>query len=117
MAVTLTIKQVPEALAAALKERAAANKRSLQKELLVIMEHAAEPGAAPVPMSWQTIAEPAHPRYAENARDAQGNKRTGRPASGKLTLDQLWQRARKLGAAMPDESVDIVRKDRDAPDH
>ena len=41
MPVSLSIKNVPEALAARLRERAARNHRSLQGELLAILEEAA----------------------------------------------------------------------------
>ena len=43
MAVTLSVKNVPDALAARLRKRAAANHRSLQGELLAILEEAAQP--------------------------------------------------------------------------
>lgn len=46
MPVTLSIKNVPDAVAEALRRRARANHRSLQGELLAIVEQA---GAAPVP--------------------------------------------------------------------
>jgi hypothetical protein len=39
------------------------------------------------------------------------------PIGERLTLEQLWQRARKLGAGGPtSESAAIVRADRDARD-
>jgi plasmid stability protein len=110
MPVTLTIKQVPDALAAQLKERAASQRRSLQKELLSIMEQAVDYGNA----SAMTL----HPRVAEPAQTVcavQADRRSGRKAaSGRLTLEQLWQRARKLGAGMNGESAAIIRRDRDA---
>lgn len=40
MAVNLSVKNVPEPLAARLRERAARNRRSLQRELLCILEAA-----------------------------------------------------------------------------
>lgn len=109
MPVTLTIKQVPEELAERLRQRAADNRRSLQRELLLIMEHAAE-DAAPV-----RTGEPAppvyhvHPAAGKTAHHARG----GKPAAGRLSLEVLWQRARELGAAMPAESADLIRRDRD----
>ncbi|MDQ2778047.1 MAG: hypothetical protein M3Y32_00655 [Pseudomonadota bacterium] len=42
MSVNLSIKDVPEPLAQRLRERAARNRRSLQGELLVIVEQAAQ---------------------------------------------------------------------------
>lgn len=43
MAVTLSVKNVPEKLAARLRERAERNHRSLQGELMAILEDAARP--------------------------------------------------------------------------
>ncbi len=43
MAVTLTIKKVPEKLVARLRRRAVANHRSLQGELMILLEDAVEP--------------------------------------------------------------------------
>lgn len=43
MAVSLSIKNVPDALAEALRERARANHRSLQQELLVLLEESVAP--------------------------------------------------------------------------
>ncbi len=57
MTVTLTIKQVPAALARRLKQRAKANRRSLQGELLCIIEAAASQDAS-------AVAEPVAPRYS-----------------------------------------------------
>lgn len=115
MTVTLTIKQVPETLAAQLKNRASANKRSLQKELLVIMEGAATQGAAFAGAPWHGVTEPSAPIYQANSAVLRlHGKRPDKSGSGRLTLEQLWQHARKLGAAMPAESTDIVRRDRDA---
>ncbi len=109
MPVTLTIKQVPDALAARLKERAASQRRSLQNELLSIMEAAASYGNTPPAMVHLRAAEPHAVYAAQPAR-----KPTRKAASGKLTLEQLWQRARKLGAGMDGESAAIIRHDRDA---
>ena len=111
--VTLTIKQVPEPLARQLKRRAERNRRSLQKEMLSIMEDAAR-RSLPPPAVYLNLSEPVA-TYAPKRPAARraGNAPAGQPA-GKLTLDQLWQRARKLGASMPSESAAIIRRDRDA---
>jgi plasmid stability protein len=45
MGVSLSIKDVPEALAERLRQRATRNHRSLQRELMAIVEAAVEPGA------------------------------------------------------------------------
>jgi len=44
MPVSLSIKNVPDYIAAGLRARAARNRRSLQGELLVILEEAVSPG-------------------------------------------------------------------------
>lgn len=50
MSVTLTIKNVPDELAAALRAQAARNHRSLQGELMSVLESVVRPAtAAPVP--------------------------------------------------------------------
>jgi plasmid stability protein len=48
MGINLSIKDVPEDLAQRLRERAARNHRSLQGELMAIIEQAAVPAAAPL---------------------------------------------------------------------
>lgn len=114
MHVTLTVKQVPKALAERLRRRAAQNRRSLQRELLLILETAAD--AASV----HAVGEPTHaPYHVQLVVDAAlpHKRQTGKsapPVAGKLTLDTLWQRARKLGASTPAESAAIIRRDRDA---
>lgn len=42
---SLTIRNIPESVLAALRQRAAANKRSMQGEILAILESAAAEGA------------------------------------------------------------------------
>jgi hypothetical protein len=109
MPVTFTIKQVPDRVASALRERAACNRRSLQRELLVMLEHAAS--------EWAMSSEAREPEGNYRRRDARKKSvRTEsrkRDAAGRLTLAELWQRARDLGAPSESESVDIIRRDRD----
>lgn len=114
MTVTLTIKQVPEPLARQLKRRAERNRRSLQKEMLSIMEDAAGRGVPPAPAAYSNVSEPAAVYSAKRTAIRRTGKTVGGEHAGKLTLDQLWQRARKLGASMPSESAAIIRRDRDA---
>jgi hypothetical protein len=109
--VTLTIKQVPQSVAARLKRRAEANRRSLQKELLLIIEAAADEQTG---VAYPGIREPEHARYDVQPAPARRGKSAGAGQGGKLTLDQLWQRARKLGPGSAAESAAIIRRDRDA---
>jgi len=65
MAVSLSIKNVPDNLAAALRDRAKANHRSIQGELMAILEAAVKPtvshgsGSAPTPAAGETPARDA----------------------------------------------------------
>jgi plasmid stability protein len=49
MAVSLSIKNVPDEMAAALRERARINHRSVQGELMAILEAAVTPKPTPTP--------------------------------------------------------------------
>ena len=99
MPVTLTIKQVPERLAKKLRAQAAANHRSLQGELMSILNDAAgDPPAATEP-------EPTY-QVKRSPKEA--------PTHGRrLTLRELWERSKKLGSQSPGESATIVRRLRD----
>jgi plasmid stability protein len=105
MPVTLTIKQVPDRVADKLRLRAAASHRSLQGELMAILEEAMLQGA---PQAQQ----PAPPPYAVKPPAKTTSKAV--PVHGKrLTLGELWERARRLGPPSKSESAAIVRKLRD----
>jgi hypothetical protein len=107
MPVNFSVKKVPDALARRLRERAERNHRSLQQELLSILEAAADEGAAP-----QRVFEPKPERYSPPRSEPPG-ARPGRPRA-RLTLDALWERARRFGGPLPDEpAVTVVRRDRD----
>jgi hypothetical protein len=77
----------------------------LQRELLHVIEHAAAEVSQQPVAGYNVKAEDAKPKPARRANANEG---------GKLTLDELWARARRLGSPMPSESADIVRRDRDA---
>ncbi len=124
MPLTLTIKNVPEDLASRLRERAANHRRSLQRELLLILEQTAASGASAPVSADDRAMEPARAVYKVRP-DASGRgrielRRTARATrsapTGKLSLEELWRRARKLGAASPSESADLIRRERDARD-
>ncbi|MCA3242283.1 MAG: hypothetical protein ING89_13385 [Rubrivivax sp.] len=104
MGVSLSIKDVPEALAQRLRERALRNHRSLQRELMAIVEAAASssssPAAAPASSPALRSAEP-HAAYAaapgpaddllaELDRIVAGSRWGHAPM---LTRDQLHERA------------------------
>lgn len=115
MPVTLTIKQVPERLAEGLRQRAAANRRSQQQELLLLLERAVADGAAGVSEPTRAVYRTGAAHQGKPDRKARSGKSPpSQQPAGKLSLDALWRRARKLGAGMPSESPSIVRADRDA---
>jgi plasmid stability protein len=88
MSVSLSVKNVPEELAARLRERAARNNRSLQGELLSILEEAA------------------------GARSASAGPRS--PPGGRwLTIDEVAERAKRRFPGGTPSSVDHIRKMRD----
>lgn len=87
MGVNLSIKDVPDDVAERLRQRAARNHRSLQGELMAIVEQAA------------------HEPLAASA--------LGRPAVPRLTVEQVAERARQLWPQGSPSSVDIIRAMRD----
>ena len=90
MAVNLSVKNVPEDLAELLRRRAAANRRSLQKELLSILEAAVGRRAA-ASLVGATVTR----------RDM-------------LTIDQLADLAAKLFPRGTESSVDYIRQMRES---
>ena len=70
MGVSLSIKDVPEALAERLRRRAARNHRSLQRELMAIVEAAVDPGAVAWPAHGTRSHAPAGPVTARESDGA-----------------------------------------------
>jgi plasmid stability protein len=87
MTVNLSVKNVPEELAALLRERAARNRRSLQRELLSILEAAV-------------------------GRDATTGTATATPRAA-LTIDELAEISRQLFPEGTESSVGYLRRLRD----
>ena len=105
MTINLSVKGVPEAVADALRERAARNHRSLQGELMAIIERAAaEPAWPAVPGSGASFASAAAARPGVVYR-------------GTKTIEET---AAELLARFPEPitggplAVDIIRADRDS---
>lgn len=113
----LSIKDVPEALAEALRQRAARNHRSLQGELMSIIESA----ATQQPLAFTGQSSPGFtPLYsAENHGTVVGYGDRGRPIirRGTKTVQEI---AASLRAQFPNpvdsgpNSVDIIRAARDS---
>lgn len=98
MPVNLSIKNVPDALAERLRARAARNRRSLQAELMAMLEWASQVaptqslGSDPV-LSRLPPAPPQRPR---------------------LTVDEVYERAlKRFPNGTGPSSVDIIREMRD----
>ncbi|HRO60119.1 MAG TPA: Arc family DNA-binding protein [Burkholderiaceae bacterium] len=118
MAVNLSIKGVPEHVAARLRARAERNRRSLQKELLAIVERAAH----------ESDVHAAASLVNGNASGRGTDSGSGQPAAtpvtpevvtrpGSLTVEEIAARLRALYpepvADLP-RSVDIIRQARDS---
>jgi plasmid stability protein len=107
----LSIKDVPEAWAETLRQRAARNHRSLQGELMALVEQAVTQEAE-VPTSSADPANPGAPRIV-------GYDHRGRPIvqRGWKTIEQIAAEQRARGRPPADGAplgVDIIREDRDS---
>jgi plasmid stability protein len=104
MAVNISIKSVPDELAQRLRERAARNHRSLQGELLAIIE--------------QAVATPAAPQAPATETGMSGVQEF--QVQGWKTIEQLVAERRATGwqphpsLAQAPLAVDIIRADRDS---
>jgi plasmid stability protein len=94
--INLSIKNVPDEIVDRLKARANANHRSLQGEMMAILEGIAG--------ERQGMEEP---------RMMFRNERPAKPA-GKLTVDEIVAKVEKLGLTRRDEAASLVREDRDS---
>ena len=103
MAVTLSIKSVPQEWAERLRQRAERNHRSLQGELMALVERAVSE-AVPVAVAREPVAA----------------ARTMAQRRGSLSVDETAERIRQRRAAgmvMPADlprAVEIIRSDRDS---
>ena len=120
----LSVKDVPEAWAQALRERAARNHRSLQGELLALIQRAVEPQAdtnADLATSAGTLSPGvSDPTSAQRRSTIVGFDRFGSPIrrQGWKTVEQVVE---ELKAKYPDgpppgqsSSIDLIREDRDS---
>lgn len=133
MSINLSIKNVPESLADALRARAQSHHRSLQGELMSILEAAVGPGmTVQQPLAEYSLDRVAV-KVAKGKAEAKAKARSSAAAlllassspqapqeastAGMLSLQQLWQRssavARKARVKTVDESVAMIREDRD----
>jgi plasmid stability protein len=111
MSQTLTIRNVPDALARKLKARAERNHRSLQGEVMAILEQVSVANAAEQPMA--SYQAPVTESAAQTAVPGTPPQPVGGMAGKKLTIEEIWERGKRLGLSSPNESARIVRKLRD----
>ena len=130
MSVNLSIKNVPDALAEKLRQRAEANHRSLQGELMAIIEVSVGARAyiegRDQPSAPETdalaIQTEMHRTYRRDIGASRSSlSKDARPESKKLTLRELVERMRQrfpapLVTAPGMSSVEIVRQMRDGRD-
>lgn len=124
----LSVKDVPEPWALALRQRAARNHRSLQGELMAIIEAAVREGApgggrdAPSNV-WSNIAAEMSANMPANAlswRDASARFEGGGPGTTRQGWKTVEQIAVELNAKYPEPvmgqplGADIIRVERDA---
>ena len=114
MAVDFSIKQVPEDLARRLRKRAEANHRSLQGELMAILQQALKQDAA---------ADASVVREAAPAQALRRSRRVAAASESALIIRQaregrtcsigdLHRYVSTLGAGTPDESTAWIRQER-----
>jgi plasmid stability protein len=99
---TLSIKDVPEQWAEALRQRAARNHRSLQGELMALIEQAATGGAEP---------------SSQNAAPGTPRRPAGFVRPGSKTIEQIYaEHLERFPTPFTEGpmSVDIIRQDRDS---
>ena len=108
---TLTIRNVPDALARKLKVRAERNHRSLQGEVMAILEQASLANGTEQPVARHMASAGA--ALAEADATGASRHRAEGALETRLGIEQIWDRGQRLGLAGPNESARIVRKLRD----
>lgn len=115
----LSIKDVPEAWAQALRQRAARNHRSLQGELMAIIEHAVNDAPAPAAYPTSPPSASTAPVGYDPRGTAVGHDRFGYPIirNGWKTFEQ-WVAQRRQMYPEPvlgfPSGTDLIREDRDS---
>ena len=110
----LSIKDVPEAWAESLRQRAARNHRSLQGELMAIIEQAVREGNQPLTPSVSVQPAPSARHGAVAGYDRQGHPIM---RYGWKTIEQI---SAEMNSKYPEPiedaplAVDIIREERDA---
>jgi plasmid stability protein len=117
----LSIKDVPESWAQALRQRAERNHRSLQGELMCLLEQAVSAGPSELNSAMTSSPSSTLSSSAFNASLGQGLEwdRLGRPITrrGSKTIEQIYaEHLRRFPSPITEGpmSVDIIRQDRDS---
>jgi antitoxin FitA len=111
MSQTLTIRNVPDSLARKLKARAERNHRSLQGEMMAILEQVSVANMVEQPAGHYRATLTGPPARTEGpGTPPQPAERT---VGKKLLIEEIWERGKRLGLSSPNESARIVRKLRD----
>lgn len=106
---TLSIKDVPETWAEALRQRAARNHRSLQGELMAIVEQAISVGE---PLAANASGEHGRPRIVGYNSAGHSVVRVGWKTVAQVAADLKTKFPDGVGKQM--SSIDIIRQDRDS---
>ena len=114
MTVNLSIRNVPDELAERLRARAKQNHRSLQGELMAMIEATATENlpAAKTPLRWPSEAA----RLVRESRDIDGGFEETSPGMRRmrrLTASEVLAQMRALGVRTPGSATEIVRRMRD----
>jgi antitoxin FitA len=115
MGVNISIKNVPAEKVEQLKQRAKLNHRSLQGELMALIDQA----TTAVPKQTMTIEELS--KYVRSLGLTTGDEavqmiredRDVNEEPRKLTIDEAVAKIRKLGLSRHNEAVRMIREDRD----
>ena len=111
MSLNLTIRNVPDSLARKLKTRAERNHRSLQGEMMAILEQASVANTAEQPLKPYRASVTGSQAKTEVSGTAP--QPAGVAVGKRLTIEEIWDRGKRLGLSSPNESARIVRKLRD----
>ena len=115
MAVNLSIKNVPEKLADAIRKRAARNHRSLQGELVAILQQVAAESSLPQRVSVARERPPitsfGRPTHWTVAPRSEGTLMIREARDGRtFTVRDLLDYVSSLGQGTPDESTAWIRQ-------
>ena len=109
MPVSFSIKNVPDDLAEALRRRAERNHRSLQGELMAIIDNAVQEGRR----ERSAVREAQTPWNVSSAEEDQDASEAGVVPRRPMTISDLYEYTKSLDITSVSESTEFIRKDRD----